>query len=197
MAKKTPKKSVRSSGKDKPPHKTSPRSLANLKPWQQGQSGNPKGRTNAGNTLIEHINAFSVSDLTEKQLRKIARDPNTGWTRRTAAIRVLRSMEDPDLADFQDIVTRDKTVKQMRDAGVNTSVIKKIKPTEFGVEIELHDRSGDDFDRISDRTDGRPTQRLEVKDDSTLKTPADGVSAAAALLADVQKKLGIVPGAAG
>jgi hypothetical protein len=73
-------------------------------------------------------------------------------------------MEDPDLADFQPIVSREKTLKQMRDEGVNTSVVKRLKPTEFGRKIELHDRSGDDCDRISDRTDGRPTQRVEVKD---------------------------------
>lgn len=197
MAKKTRKKPASISTKQKKrgnPLWKKGETPPGAKPFQPGQSGNPKGRASAGTTLREHINAFSVSDLTETQLRKIARDPDVGWTRRTAAVRVLRSMEDPDLADFQAVVRGETSIEDMRKAGVNTSVIKKLKPTEFGLEIELHDRSGDDFDRISDRTDGRPIARVEVKNDNTLKTAADGVSAAASLLADVQKKLGIEPG---
>ena len=77
-----------------------PRSLANLKPIQPGERRNPTGRRTAGATIREHINVMAEADLTAEELRKIARDPEAGWSSRTAAERILRAMESGDLADF-------------------------------------------------------------------------------------------------
>lgn len=147
--------------------------------FQPGQSGNPAGRPPAGLTIREQINALAADELTEADLRRVARDKSAPWTRRAAAERILRTLETGDIADFQELLTGQKTVRELREAGVNTEVIKKLKPTEEGIEIELHDRSGVDFDRILDRTLGKPAQSVDVtsKGESVVKV-LSGVSMA-------------------
>ena len=81
--------------------------------------------------------------------------------RRQAAIRMLQMLEHPDLADYEDLLHGQVTLKQLRDAGVATDAIKKFKPTKDGIEIELHNRSGEEFDRILNRTLG-PAQPIEL-----------------------------------
>lgn len=133
--------------------------------FKPGQSGNPKGRPSAGASLIEQLNALAASGPTEAQLRKIAQDKSLSWPRRAAAARILRSFEQPDIADFDSFIAGTMTLQQLRDAGVDTGMVKKAsnRPTKEGDSrsIELHDRSGDDFDRIIDRTLGKPTQVLQ------------------------------------
>ena len=51
-------------------------------------------------------------------------------------------------------------------------------------EIELHDRAGVDFDRISDRTEGKPKQTLDINQHRTI-TPQDG----AAELMEIARRL--------
>jgi hypothetical protein len=133
--------------------------------WKPGQSGNPTGKPrSAGYTLREWINRFAEDGHTEDELRKIARGKANPWPMRAAAERVLRAIESADLADFEELVEGTKRLTQLRSEGVNTAVVKKIKPCgERGFEIELHDRSGVDFDRIIDRTDGRPTTAVEAE----------------------------------
>jgi hypothetical protein len=92
-----------------------------------------------------------------------------------AAQRMLRAIENPDLADFQDVIEGDKSLRELKRAGVNTAVIKKMKTktktyqngetpvTEVEREIELHDRSGSDVDRIVHNTDGSPSQAVKVE----------------------------------
>lgn len=144
--------------------------------FKPGQSGNPKGRApNAGATLREWINQLAAKDLTEQQLRRTARDPKAPWTKRAAAERVLRTLEHGDLADMQEFLDGEKNLVDLRNMGINTEVIKRSKArrrtctdkagnVEVTVEreLELHDRAGGDFDRVSDRTDGRPTQHAIV-----------------------------------
>jgi hypothetical protein len=131
--------------------------------FKPGQSGNPAGRPpNAGATLREHINDLAHADLTEDELRRVARDKRLPWTRRAAAERILRTIESGDIADYEPILKGQKSPAELRSEGVNTEMIKKIKPTEHGIEIELHDRAGEDFDRIIGHTDGKPTQRVEM-----------------------------------
>lgn len=137
------------------------------------KSGNPKGRPpSAGSTLIEWLNILAGKDFTEAQIRRIARDKRSPWTKRAAAERVLRTLEAGDLADFQPYLEGTKTLEDLRDDGLNTELVKKGKTTvrtdKDGTEtqtreIELHDRSGADFDRIADRTEGKPTQRMEME----------------------------------
>lgn len=144
----------------------------NLKPWRPGQSGNPAGRPSAGASIKEYANA--MRDLTEKQLRRVARLKSEPADRRAAAERLLRMLESPDLADFQTLIDGEETIPQLKRRGVPTELIKKFKRRtrnipngegapiiEVEVEIELHDRSGEDFDRVMDRTHGKPLQAIE------------------------------------
>lgn len=147
------------------------KTLANLRPpWKPGQSGNPKGRPSASITIEEWINVFAAERLTEDQLRAIARGKNEDWTRRTAADRALKTFETGDLADFEEVLDGEKKLHELRTAGVNTEIVKKCKTkrrtlddgtVEVEREIELHNRSGEEFDRVMDRTGGKPMQRSE------------------------------------
>lgn len=148
------------------------RALANLKPFRPGQSGNPAGRRTAGATVKEWLNALSDAGTTERDLRAIARDQSVAWAKRTAAERMLRTLEAGDLADFQPYLHGAKTLEELRAAGVNTEIVKKCKvkvrtlgdgTTETEREVELFDRAGADFDRVLDRTEGKPRQTVELE----------------------------------
>lgn len=143
--------------------------------FKPGQSGNPQGRTTAGATVREHINQFAEAGLKETELRKIGRDKDATWAKRTAAERMLRTMEAGDLSDFDDFINGEKSLVDLRAAGINTEVVKKIKQRSRKVpagegeteeiierEVELHDRAGVDFDRIIDHTAGKPVQAVEM-----------------------------------
>lgn len=156
--------------------------VGNCKPpletrFQPGQSGNPEGRKTAGATIKEHINSLSNADLSEAELRKIARDKEQPWTRRAAAERILRTLEAPDISDFAGLLRGEDALEDLRAMGVNTEPIKRFKqktrkvavPGQPGEveevidrEIELFDRAGDEFDRVCDRTSGRPQQDVKV-----------------------------------
>jgi hypothetical protein len=141
--------------------------------FKPGQVANPKGRAaSAGTSIREWVNALAARELTELQVRRIARDKKAPLLKRAAAERMLRMVEAGDLADLEPYLDGSKTLAELRKAGINTEVVKKAKATrrtdEKGVEVEtreleLHDRAGEEFDRICDRTDGRPTQRMEVE----------------------------------
>lgn len=156
-----------------------------LKPaWKKGQSGNPKGRATAGATIREHLNAMVERGMTEKQVRKIARDPKQQVGRRMAAERLLRTIEFGDIADFAGLLRGENSMEDLRAMGINTEVVKKFKQKTrkelvgqgedakveevIEREIELHDRAGADFDRVVDHTDGRPTQRAKIEGDINL-----------------------------
>jgi hypothetical protein len=60
---------------------------------------------------------------------------------------------------------------ELRAKGINTRMVKKVRVraytdekggTTVTREVELFDRSGEEFDRIADRTEGKPTQALQV-----------------------------------
>lgn len=143
--------------------------------WKQGESGNKDGKhRSAGASIQENINSMAAAGLTESQLKTIARSKVRKWTERAAAERILRTLEVADLADFEDVMNGISDLTSARQSGLNTEVVKKLKTktrtipskdgdhvTEVEREIELHDRAGDDFDRVMDRTMGRPTQAIE------------------------------------
>lgn len=142
--------------------------------WKQGESGNKDGKhRSAGASIQENINSMAAAGLTEAQLKTVARSKVRKWTERAAAERILRTLEVPDLADFAGVNDMSDLLIA-RKAGLNTEVVKKFKTktrtipndggepvTEVEREIELHDRAGYDFDRVMDRTMGRPTQAIE------------------------------------
>jgi hypothetical protein len=174
--------------------------------WPKGTSGNPAGRApNAGSTAREYVNQLVVDRIKEPELRRIARDAEEEPAKRAAAVRVLRWMELPDLADFEPLLDGQLSLRELRSQGVDTGSIKKVKTRrkvlrkpdgdiegeEVEREVELYDRSGEDFDRVCDRTDGRPTQRLDVKNDTDNLQPGDGAIAADRLLLELRRDLGL------
>lgn len=155
--------------------------------WKPGQSGNPAGRKTAGAYITEHLNSLAHADLSEADLRLIARDQKQPWTRRAAAERILRSLEAGDLADFEDYLEGTKKLPDLRKGGLNTEVVKRarvkvLKDGSVEREIELHDRAGGDFDRILDRTEGKAIARVEanVTSDMPIAEKAAAVRAALA-----------------
>src|SRR5687768_12871165 len=66
-----------------------------------GQVLNPKGQRSAGAIITQLVNALAEQDLSVAELRKIARDPATPWTKRAAAERIIRTVEAGDLADME------------------------------------------------------------------------------------------------
>lgn len=143
--------------------------------WKPGQTGNPAGRKTAGATLREHLNSLAEQGLDEPAIRAIAKDVKEPWPRRAAANRILRTMEAGDLSDFAGLLRGDNTIEDLRAMGINTEVVKKFKQKTRVVpkgegsveevidrEIELHDRAGADFDRVIDRTVGKPVQAIDV-----------------------------------
>lgn len=150
-----------------------------LHPFQPGQSGNPAGRPpNGGRSLRERCNDFLHQGLLEAQLVKIAKNKKAPPVDRAAAIRILRQIEDPDLADFTPLLTGKKSLSQLRATGVRTNTIKKFKQKSRMVpdgkdgyeevierEIELHDRSRDEFKLLVEQTDGTPEQTISVNNE--------------------------------
>ena len=134
----------------------------NLKPAQPGEVRNPEGRKTAGAYIKEHVNSMACRKLTKKQLRKIIADEDEDWTRVAAAEQALRSMESPDIADFQEVVRGTKTPDDLRKAGIDTAAIKKYTIGKKGISVELHNRAGESFDRVVEKTDGKDPQAVDV-----------------------------------
>jgi len=166
--------------------------------FKPGQSGNPAGRPkNAGATCNEWLNQLAADELTEDQLRQIASNAKLPWPKRAAALRALRALEHADVTDFINLIHSSDSeeltasLSDLRDRGVHTDAIKKLKPTEHGIEIELHDRSGEEFDRICDRTNGKPKMEITQHVDGSIRSAAEGADTAAALLDQIRRRIGV------
>jgi hypothetical protein len=160
-------------------------SLANLKPFKPGESGNPKGRPSAGAAVKEWINLLAGKDLTEDDWWEILRNKKEPGNKRYAALHLIRGLENPDIADFEPLLDGQMSLRELRAQGFNTSLVKKTKRKERQIpqgegqdpivvverEIELYDRSGNAFDRIMDRTEGRPRESQEL--DINVKVAAE------------------------
>src|SRR5688572_9189950 len=95
--------------------------------WKPGQSGNPAGRKTAGAVLRDWLNALGEKELPEAELRAIGRDKAAPWAKRAAAKRLLRTMESGDLADMEGLLDGRMSLEQLRESGVDTEVIRRIK----------------------------------------------------------------------
>ena len=116
------------------PRGTHPNSLANLhpRPWQPGQSGNPAGRARGGAYISECLNALLIVD-------------EDGRPRHTKS-------------DLERIVTDDDAAPAMVIAARRIlSAMKDGKLPRGGADPE----PGRDFDRIADRTEGKPTVTIK------------------------------------
>jgi hypothetical protein len=136
-----------------------------------GEVRNPRGRRTAGASVREWVNVLAEQDPTERALRRISRDKRLPFAKRAAAERMLRMLELPDIADFAAFLNGSKSIEELRAAGVDTAVVKKVKVrnrvTPAGEqfverELELHDRSAAEFDRVVNTTDGLPTKKVQV-----------------------------------
>lgn len=141
--------------------------------WQPGQSGNPAGRPAAGASIIEWMN--TLQDMPEEDLERIARDRKEKPARRAAAIEWLDRLAGGfDLSDFEPYVDGAVTLTKLKEMGIPTRLVKKVKTTtstressgaeaitEIRREIELNDKGGQAIDRILDRTIGKAISRNE------------------------------------
>jgi len=149
-----------------------PISLENLNPpWEKGKS--PKGgRPSAGASIRNVMNTLVGSGAGEKSLKKIARDKDEPVVRRMAAIQLLKAVEVDDLADFDGYIDGSYTLSDLRDKGIDTSVVKRAKvsirhfkegESETTREVEVRDRASDALDKIIGLT--APTMNEQEKND--------------------------------
>ena len=139
----------------------------------KGQSGNPtrKGEGSYGGMFRVHLNA--LRNKTEQELRNIAKAKSAKAVRRAAAMHLLETLEHPDLADYEKLFDGTYSLKDLRDAGVPTDCIKKLKGkvrkigngdgkgTVTEREIEFYDRATAARDKAIGHTDGTPISRSE------------------------------------
>ena len=121
--------------------------VANLTPWQPGQSGNPAGRARGGAYISEWLNALLIMD-------------GDGRPRYTKAD-LERIVADDDAAPAMVIASR-RILSAMRDG----------KLPRGGADPE----PGRDFDRIADRIEGKPAQHIMVEAPPQ-RTPAEILAA--------------------
>lgn len=144
--------------------------------WMPGESGNPKGRKSLGAYVSECINALATEQPSVEECRKRLRGKEISSNMRIALVRYVRMMEHPDVADFEPVLDGQKSLRELRTEGVDTAVVRKVKTKkryipngddppveEVEREIELYDRSGQEFDRVLDRTDGKPHESQEIE----------------------------------
>ena len=133
--------------------------------FKPDQSGNPKGRPNAGAMVRDFYN--SMADKTLEEVQRIAHAPNVRMAKRRAALDWLRANNPPDMADYTLVLQGRETLTEAHERGVDTTGVKAVSvtPGEHGtaMRLTLHDRGDTALDRILDRTIGKPRQAVEVQ----------------------------------
>lgn len=138
---------------------------------------NTTGKTshpNVGKNLMQRVNTLSDRGHTRPELRAMASSNRLDHRTNAAAIVLLRLSEYVDLADFDEYLEGTKTLKQLREMGINTDAVKKAKTTKRTItqangdvittierEVQLRDTVGGWIDRALNRTEGLPTHRVE------------------------------------
>jgi hypothetical protein len=112
-------------------------------PWKPGQSGNPAGRRKGEASVTEWINAF----LSEKE------DGTPNYPR----ARLEEICEDPDASPAK-VIAAQRVLGAMKD-GRRFATDRRGKVYPAGTDPE----PGRDFDRICDRTEGKPVQSVRVE----------------------------------
>ena len=118
------------------PRGTHPNSLANLhpRPWQPGQSGNPAGRARGSTYISECLNALLI-----------VRDDGTPKYTKADIERIAEASQSAPAM----VIAARRILSAMRDG----------KLPRGGADPE----PGRDFDRIADRTEGKPAQYIMVE----------------------------------
>lgn len=150
--------------------KRNPNSNAALVPyqWKPGQSGNPRGRTTAGAAVGDWLNILcDVHDdgrpkYIRADIEAIVDDPNEAPAKVIAARQILHAM------DSGEKFVRDRSGK-LYPAGIDVNV-------------------GNAFDRVCDRTEGKPVARIHVQHHKA-PDPAAMIAELRAALADLPPEL--------
>lgn len=72
------------------------RSLANLRPWKPGESGNAAGRTTYGASVREWLNSFA--DASRSELQAVIEDVDAPSAKQAAAAQALKASEGDGVA---------------------------------------------------------------------------------------------------
>ena len=136
-------------------------------------NGKPK---NVGLTIIENLNTWADRRLVRRDLENIARSNDATFSEVIGAVQALHASEYTDMADFEELCEDGMTLKKLRDLGVNTAAVKKLRVkttsrtthdgetiVETTKEVELHERATESFREIMDRTNGKAIQQMTVE----------------------------------
>lgn len=144
--------------------------------WKPGEAVVGAGRPpNAGRSLKEHINLLAHKQLSYEDLVKIGRSKTRPALEVIAANRLLSAMERPDMSDYEPLLDGQMSIRELKASGVDTVGLKKVKQKTRSVpdgdgghiheverEIELHDRSREESMFVTEQTDGKPSQSVDV-----------------------------------
>lgn len=146
-----------------------------LYPAQKGNPGGPGRPPNAGRSIKEKMNDYVSQGLTREQLAKIRDSRLAKVADVAAAVRLLRMMEDPDIAEYANLIDGSADLMTLRERGIDTRSIRKFKQrsrqvavgdgnfeTVIDREIELYDRSLADAKLVIEQTDGAPVGTVNV-----------------------------------
>lgn len=139
--------------------------------FKKGQSGNAGGSSTAGAITRNYMNRMARRNLRESKLRAIIADKSKPDLMRSAAEKILHSRTHTNLAAFDPWIKGEMTLSQLEAEGVDISVVKSASITKEGRRIELYDKAGENFDRIVEHTDGRPSQTKDINVNVFLRTP--------------------------
>lgn len=155
-----------------------PKQGGKLYPVQKGEKRNAPGRRTFGTYVKEHINSMACQlDNGNLTWADIATKAKTGeGNERIAAVQLMQMVERADMADYEPAINGEKTLKEIREDGINTALIKRVRQrritttdekgnqvVEITRDLELHDRAGEAFTRLLDQTDGKPGQAPTVE----------------------------------
>lgn len=94
-------------------------SQANLRLFEPGKSGNPKGRPARGASVAEWRKILTAQDLTAAALRQIASDPTESVTKRFAARELVASLELGDMSDLIAMLATGGGIEEAHRRGVD------------------------------------------------------------------------------
>ena len=154
------------------PRGSNPKSRANLKRF--GRDKPPVINVRVGASVKNWMNTLNTANTSTADLLKISRDPKAQPSKACAANRLLNFRERPTLTDFALYVAGEVSLADLEAAGVDTSVLKRVKVRTFTGEdgrervereIELFDRALKESEFVVPESDGQPTSHTDVTSD--------------------------------